>query len=730
MEGVNFINILKRHKYALLAIPLLVMLLVFVLVRRQPNTYESRARISAGILDGSQQFLSGKSDQGEAKVNQQFSNLLQILQLKTVVDQVSYLLIIHDLTSDNPYRKPSKLVQQLNSDARQHAVKVYTEKYKAHQPLYDADKDQNGLIKVIKSMGYDYESLRNKLKIWRVESSDYIDVGYESEDPELTAFVINTLCSEFIAYYSAANQQNGSKAIDYLAALLQTKKDSLNARMQYLKAFKIKNRVLNLNEQAKSLYGQMADFETRKEVAEKDIASTTGALHDIDEKFSASNHQYIESKLTSINQDIVLSQRQLNALNNQYIESGFDPAVKASLDSMKEQLSAQINASTDKVMLNPLTAKDNLVAQKLKLSVDLELAKNSITTFDQELLKLNQRFDVLVPNEAVIQALEEDVNVASQEYIEILKKYNQAVMDLNATAKIKQIEIAPPGTLQPSKKMVIVILGGIVAFVVYIMILFVLFYFDDTIKVSSELANKTNMPVLGYLPLIRASHLDVKELWDNNSKRVNPEFKSLLRSIRFELDMSMYGGRLLAVTSIVPGEGKTLFTISLASAYLMISKKVLVIDGNFTSPAITEITNTKYFIEDYLNGKISFEHAEHKGEVHVLGNRGADTTLFEINDEEVVRKKLLELKDYFDIIIIETPDLYQMNLAREWIEVVDKLVAVFGSNRSVKRADEEHISFLKKLNGTFTGWVLNKVTNEQLKVKAKRSFFMKNGPQA
>src|ERR1700749_3592274 len=108
MEAGNFINILKRHKYALLAIPLLVMLLTFVLVRHQPNTYESKARIAAGILDGSQQFLASKDNQDETKINQQFSNLLQMLQLKTVVDQVSYLLMIHDLTSDDPFRKPSK----------------------------------------------------------------------------------------------------------------------------------------------------------------------------------------------------------------------------------------------------------------------------------------------------------------------------------------------------------------------------------------------------------------------------------------------------------------------------------------------------------------------------------------------------------------------------------------------------------------------------------------------
>lgn len=723
MEAVNFINILKKHKYALLAIPLLVMLLTFVLVRHQPNTYESRARISAGIVDGSQ-FLN-KENQGETKVNQQFANLLQVLQLKTVVDQVSYLLMIHDLTSDSPFRKPSKLMHELNADARNHAVKVYTEMYKTRQPLSNADPDQAGLISLIKSMGYDYQSLRSKLKIWRVEASDYIDVGYESDNSALTAYVINSLCSEFINYVTASNMQNGSKAIDYLGALLKEKKDALNDKMLQLKEFKIKNHVLNLNEQAKSLYGQMADFETRRELTEKDIASTTGALNDIDSKFSTGSRQYIEGKLTDLNLDIVNTQKQLTALNSEYIQSNFDPEVKQRLDSVREKLAEQINQSTDRVMLNPLTAKDNLLAEKLKLSVDLQLAKNSTKSLEEQISKLDHKFDLLVPNEAVIQAYEEDINVASQEYIEILKKYNQTSMDLNSASKIKQIEVAPPGALQPSKKMVLVILSGLVTLVVYIVVLFALFYFDESIKVSSELANKTNIPVLGYLPLIRASHLDVKQLWEQAGIPVNPEFKNLLRSIRFELDMVMYGGRILAVTSMQPGEGKTLFTISLASAYLMVNKKVLVIDGNFTDPAITEITNTKYYIEDYLTGKAAFANSDHRGEVHVLGNKGIDTSVMEINNEQVVRQKLLQLKDHFDIVIIEIPELVRMNLAKEWIEVADRVVGVFESNRSIRRGEQDHITFLKTLDNKFTGWVLNKVTNERVKVRKKKGFFNK-----
>jgi hypothetical protein len=37
-----------------------------------------------------------------------------------------------------------------------------------------------------------------------------------------------------------------------------------------------------------------------------------------------------------------------------------------------------------------------------------------------------------------------------------------------------------------------------------------------------------------------------------------------------------------------------------------------------------------------------------------------------------------------------------------------KVVAVFESNRSIKKTQKEDIKFLKNLNNKFAGWILNK----------------------
>jgi polysaccharide biosynthesis transport protein len=148
MEFAKFIHLLRKHKYGLIGIPILVMGITFFLVRKLPNVYSSQSRLSAGLTAGSgtmelaQQLLNSQG-LSESKVSQTFSNVTQTMQLKIVFDQVSYQLILHDLKDpEHALRKPSKLLNDLTPDARKHAIEVYTKLYNNRQALYLTDLDQ------------------------------------------------------------------------------------------------------------------------------------------------------------------------------------------------------------------------------------------------------------------------------------------------------------------------------------------------------------------------------------------------------------------------------------------------------------------------------------------------------------------------------------------------------------------------------------------------------------
>ena len=227
---------------------------------------------------------------------------------------------------------------------------------------------------------------------------------------------------------------------------------------------------------------------------------------------------------------------------------------------------------------------------------------------------------MLVPHEALIQSYEGSVDVAGKEYLDIQNRFNQTSLESSMTVQLTQIELAMPGPAQPSNKLILVALAGIISFIFCLAALFVIFYLDDSIQNATDLANKTSLPVLAFLPYINTSMLDLTNLWKNGEgNRITIAFKNLLRSLRFEIEREMGHKKLLVITSISDGEGKTLISLGLAYAYSLVNKRVLVIDGNFDNPTVTETTSTNTFLEDYLKNRITLSEIIKEGGISVLG---------------------------------------------------------------------------------------------------------------
>jgi capsular polysaccharide biosynthesis protein len=694
---------------------MIAVFITYFLVRKLPDTFKSRSRISTGLVDQSQQFLEKNSSQDENKASQQFSNLIEMNRLKRNFDQVSFHLMVHDLTSNKPFRPQSKLLKEIGPDARAHALEVFKAHIASKQPLSLFDKDQFGINQLLISMGYDEATLQKKIFIYRVNNSDFIDFEYESENPFLSAYVINTLINEFIDFYSNYIKGNQEKAVNFLDMLMKKKFDSLSAKTRLLRDYKIRNRVLNLNEQAKSLYNQIADYESRLQVAKKDVEAYEGAISGIDRKFSPQDRRYLESVVVDINQSILATRERLRVVTNDLVKSNFDPRIKQKQDSLKALLEQQILQSTDRLLVSPLANKQLLVQQRFNLEITLDQAKSSIEPLTDELRRLNEKFDMLVPHEALIQNYEGLVDVAGKEYLDIQNRFNQTSLESSMTVQLRQIEMAMPGPAQPSKKLLLVALAGIISFIFCLAALFVIFYLDDSIQNSTDLANKTNLAVLAYLPYINTSMLDLTNLWKNGEgSKVTIAFKNLLRSLRFEIEREMGHKKQLVITSLSDGEGKTLISLGLAYAYSMVNKRVLVIDGNFDRPTITATTGTNCYLEDYLKNRITLSEIIKEGRVSVLGNRGGDTSIFEFCDESIVKPKLAFLRDVFDIIIIEAPAMDKLNKSREWIVLADKVVAIFAAGSTIKNGKHQNVQYLYDLGDNFAGWALNKLIINRL----------------
>lgn len=712
IELQHFIKLLLRNRITLIAVPLVTLVLCFFLVRELPDEFKSHGSIATGLVDKTERILSvGESDQ-ESEINRKFDNLIQMMTLKVVIDQVSYKLLLHDLkaTEATSFRKPGKILSNLGKADREKLIAVLSKKLATREELAAGTKDNDLLIKILKEQDFDYTSVVESVSIYRLKSSDYISIDSEADSPELAQFLISTVSNEFIAYYGYRVTNSNKLAIEFLAGFLDQKRGALSEKMDGLRNYKVHNRVLNLYEQAKSLYGQIADYETKKEMAQKDIIAYNAAITNIDKKFNPADRKYLETALSDINQQIVSTKVQLRALNDAYVKSNFDQAFKLRVDSLQNKLAHQISESSDRYIYSPMAAKGDLITEKLKLEIELELAANSVSSIDGELVRLNRKFDALVPNEAHIQEFETGIDIASKEYIEALQKYNSLALEANFPLKLRQAEQPMPGTIQPSKKLVLLILSGVISFVFCLLVFFILFYFDRSVRDPQQLANQTDLPVIGYLSQVSGA-MDLEKIQsDTNEGKSMGLFRNLVRSIRYELDADFPGPKIIVVTSLQEGEGKTLLTMSLAWAFSRISKKVMIIDGNFDYPQISKLNRGSVLLEKALSGN-QVDVSVKSSKIGVLGNAGGDTSLNEIASEANIASFLKNLKAEYDVVLVEADALSSMNKAKEWISYADLVVSVFANGASVKQEDKSKIDYLNSLGSRFSGWVLTGAKN-------------------
>jgi len=717
MEEIKkFIDLLLRYKFALITIPLITVMVTFYIVRNLPDVFPAQAQLATGIVDETQQMaLSEASSLQESRINQKFVNMVQVMQSKSMLDLVSYKLIIHDLTT-KPFREPSELLKTLNLEAKKHALSVFKEKYRKKEGLNLRNDDEEGLHRILGSMGYDELSLKYDMLVYRAGTTDFIFIDFQSENSELSAFVVNTLSNEFTDYYTVLVKENQRSSVSFLKNLLKIKSDTLQARISGLREYKIQNRILNLTEQSSQIYSQTADYEQRMLQAEKDIVSLKGTIASIDKMFDPKDRRYMESTFTNINQKIIGTKAEMNALQDKYIKNDFDEKYKISIDSLQQVMSAQINTMSDKYTDNPLNSKTLLIQKKLDLQIELDRTVYGLNSLKKQLNVMSDKFEMLVPHEAVIQSFERDIQTGSEEYQDLLAQYNKVTMEAEFPVKLRQAQIAMPGLPLPSKKMLLVIISGILSGVFCVIILFVIFFLDNRIRVPGDLVLISKAPVLGYLNLVGKSTLDLKGIWKNlHGTAEMREFKKQLRSTRFEVNRELAQtserGQILSITSISEGEGKTLISACIAYTYVMVNKKVLLIDGNFDSPSITKNSNTKLFLEDFLhNGDL--EGINFNTGIMVMGNRGGDKSLLEVSDEETILQRLEILRSHFDIILVETPPLDALNKAKEWILFTDKTVSVFEADQTINEMKKQHINYLTNLNGQFIGWILNKVKQQ------------------
>lgn len=736
MDIFYLLKVLWRKKWLLIIIPLLAAICAFVVKSQLPKSYKSTSQLATGFTVADQiNFGDERFSANEAGLK--FSNLIEMVKSRIIISLVSYKLLLHDLEDESKFRNPELDPEDLQfiSSQKEEIKVVLDEKLEKIELLTSFDPFEKQLIKLLGAYGYDYKSIIDNLGVSRLGLSDFIVIEYFSENPELSAFIVNTATSELIRYNNLLKSSRSGESVEFFQELVAQKKKSLDEKSEALRVYKASRNVMNVQVEGESTLNQIRDLEAAREAERQKIYRLELSIQDVNNRIRG-----FGDGGSSNNQRIIELKDKINQLNARSANNS-DPQVVDSLNYYRNELQNLMVISSSSAVGG--ITKEELQQQRSNLQIELTVANSSLQSINSTLNTLKSNVSGYSDTESTIRALQREVDDASVEYANALERFNTAKnTSLVSNTSLKQVIAGQPAGEPESSKTLIITAGAWMAsLMLCVFVILGLELLDISIKLPSYFERATGVPLLGYLNQI-SKQTDLNDLLTKvNENYELRKFNHLLKKLRYDIEASQ--SKALLVTSTKEGEGKTFFIVSLAYSLSLINKKVLLVDTNFKNNSLTQIflsraTDMKALEEHNYVKRNAIEAGTHHQEteyseedpkdlyskgivsktgikgIDIIGSRGGEYSPAEIFSQKNFHKLIATFSKEYDYIIMEGTSMNEFSDTKELVEYADKVIAVFSAYSKVGSNDYDSIEFLKGLDGKFLGGVLNNVNLEDI----------------
>ena len=238
-------------------------------------------------------------------------------------------------------------------------------------------------------------------------------------------------------------------------------------------------------------------------------------------------------------------------------------------------------------------------------------------------------------------------------------------------------------------------------------------YIDDSIKEPNDLRDTWDLPHLGVVP--RFGRRDEVRVINEMAPHepVAESFRTLRNSIAYaSVDRPP---RYLAVSSSIPGEGKSTVTMNLAISIARSGKRVVIVDCDFRRPNQHRFfpeTSNHVGVTSVLLGRVSLEDALQETPVETLRLMAAGpvpTDPGRLAESLKMRQVLMDVAKTCDLVIVDTPPILVVNDAVVLARHVDYLILVAEAERTSRKILLDAKNRLEDASVEPLGLVLNKL---------------------
>jgi Mrp family chromosome partitioning ATPase/uncharacterized protein involved in exopolysaccharide biosynthesis len=737
MELTYIIRILFKNKKYIIGAGLLAGVVALIFSFFLKDQFVSRSQISTGYTIRQEIKLSDASfDIGEIDIK--FNNAVENITSPKVLNLLSYKLMLHDLDFENKFSSvdSARIAETtgLENINLEDVKTVLINKYDNLSLLNGSIESEKKIITLIEVFGYDIESIREKLEVYRYQRSDYINIVFTSGNPYLSEYVVNELITEFQRYFEVSTRERSMEAKRSLDSIVNQREIDLKNKIA-LKSSYVRDSVSSsVNAAASARINKSNDYESIIADELSKIQSLTYQIEQVDKQIESLGVS--EAPVTSVpsNKEYADLRRRYNDLTNQYIRGGSsDQNLKVEIDQLQVRLKTLASNAPSTVKTDNSARSTQLNALS-KEKIELESAIRSSNARVEFYRTKLENMGVVLPRSSgrrgstyKIDQLEKEIELSMMEYTSAKEKMNivDGLVDSGQSNFKQTIYGQAALEPEPTKRLLIVFISTFAGLLLSSLGFILIAYFDQRIKTPTQFQRMTNLPLIGVINFIDLKASSLKEhivqIEKNTTSRTN-NFREFLRKMRYEIESS--GKRTIMFTSTEPNQGKTTLLQSLAFSLSLSKKRVLLIDTNFCNNDLSVLNDAKPTLEMFSFDKVTSDETALRKlvsptgveNVDIIGCKGGDYTPNEILPKDHILNHLDYFLTMYDFIFIEGAPLNGFTDAKELSQYVDGIVAIFSANAEIKSADKESIKYFRTIPDKFLGSVLNQLDINEYRV--------------
>ena len=553
-----------------------------------------------------------------------------------------------------------------------------------------------------------FEILSINRKIIPRRMSLMVNIAYTHPNPIMAAKIANLFGDEYINTMLSQNIDASMKAVEDLRKRAEQKKNRVEELELKLAEYRELKKAVSLDKQENIAAEQLASLNEIKTMAKMNLDQAE-IRWNLTQDYQKQGKELWELPFISEQIRVATLIEQISAIriaistkSKRYREK--HPEMRSLLQQLQEsqsELEYAVQNAVDNISGYFAESRDNFKQASKRL---LEKEREMI-----ELSKTRVEFNSLIRDLEVEQMTYQKLTaLMAEEKIQVnIKNANARIID----------KAFPPREDRPSSPNVFLNLaGGFFGGMIFgLGLVFAVALLDDKVKSVYDIEASLGLPILGIIPKVKKldsvskSHI----VTSTTNRHVTENFRSMLSYLK--INDQTKNSNVFLLTSTVPSEGKSFISSNLALSFASNGEKVLLLDGDLRLPNVAKSLQleNESGVLDYIQGEGTFDSyivKEVYPNLDVLPSGGKAKNPTAILNDNKFESMLLQLRDRYDKIIIDSPPLAAVSDSLNIVPLVDAIIYVIKYDSVKKSLANSCIRRLWESKTPLLGAVLNNVS--------------------